>query len=750
MPATSIRSGWSSGSLVFHDKTVAAPKTGYNILTIGSTAVTIGDGTKDIDFKWYGTSSDSFILDAGAHTLTMAGLNVSLSGDIALTAEDLSLVDDQDLEYGTGTDVLMRWSTADDSDHAFVIALGDTSQQMHITDKGAVATDWARSAGTHPELAIHSNTTPATDYLAIGNHDGTTAYINNVGGTTLALAIDGTTEYSFTASSVDFNDNNITELGDVTPSDGSIIAAIDGAGTTLLLKAGGLTGTTFITLTSQSGGTDTMTLGALTLGGAITGGSQNMTGMGTINGLAITANTGAITTGTWTATVITPAYGGTGVANNVASTLTISGSFGTTFTVSNTTSLVLPTTGTVATLAGTEEFDNKTLDSSVGKGTWTASGTWTLPAHTMASTLTFSGGSAYIPIQAGTKDNTAGAGFKISSASADNSGGVQLYADDGGSALASPAEVVTPFRSRYLVTAAQSGGVTQAATFSQLRTLGTTGSPLILNTGIWESAYIFAQLGGNTIEGGAKIMGINQATTLAGNMIVTSGEFAGIDINIAGTGAITNNSTCAGLIIRSSGTPVWSNGIQIANSGAVTGILIGTCTTAINTGVNPIILSAQPAVASGSSAINIAGTSASSAASNGLNAYIDLTLSGTPTDTTRNVGIWTNFAAGMTYATSITHYVLDVGAWHGDNDCTGSVALVNLDFQIAAASNPDWMAYFRCNADATGEAPDYLFLFENNTAMCYTASDPGTSFSGYIKIHSNTDNKSYAIPVVML
>ena len=53
--------------------------------------------------------------------------------------------------------------------------------------------------------------------------------------------------------------------------------------------------------------------------------------------------------------------GGTGVANNAASTLTISGSFATTLTVSGTTGVTLPTTGTLSTLAGTESLSNKTL-----------------------------------------------------------------------------------------------------------------------------------------------------------------------------------------------------------------------------------------------------------------------------------------------------------------------------------------------------------------------------------------------------
>jgi hypothetical protein len=45
----------------------------------------------------------------------------------------------------------------------------------------------------------------------------------------------------------------------------------------------------------------------------------------------------------------------------------------------------------VVTTGGTQELDNKTLDSSVGKGTWTASGTWTLPAFTLGGTVTSNG-----------------------------------------------------------------------------------------------------------------------------------------------------------------------------------------------------------------------------------------------------------------------------------------------------------------------------------------------------------------------
>lgn len=61
---------------------------------------------------------------------------------------------------------------------------------------------------------------------------------------------------------------------------------------------------------------------------------------------------GTVTSGTWNGTVIAPAYGGTGVANNAANTLTWSGAFASTFTLTGVTNVTFPTSGTLATTAG--------------------------------------------------------------------------------------------------------------------------------------------------------------------------------------------------------------------------------------------------------------------------------------------------------------------------------------------------------------------------------------------------------------
>jgi hypothetical protein len=72
------------------------------------------------------------------------------------------------------------------------------------------------------------------------------------------------------------------------------------------------------------------------------------------------ASKGLVSTGTLSAD-----QGGTGVANNAAMTVTGSGNFAYTRTLTGTTNVTFPTTGTLATLAGTETLTGKTLTSPI-------------------------------------------------------------------------------------------------------------------------------------------------------------------------------------------------------------------------------------------------------------------------------------------------------------------------------------------------------------------------------------------------
>lgn len=104
--------------------------------------------------------------------------------------------------------------------------------------------------------------------------------------------------------------------------------------------------------------------------------------------------TGTVTTGTWNASVIGAAYGGTGIANNAANTIAFTGNYSLGLTLAANTSLTLPSSGTVATVAGSEALTNKSIN---GLTVTSSTGTLTITnakVLSVSNTLTFTGSDA--------------------------------------------------------------------------------------------------------------------------------------------------------------------------------------------------------------------------------------------------------------------------------------------------------------------------------------------------------------------
>ena len=231
--------------------------------------------------------------------------------------------------------------------------------------------------GTSPAITT-SLTTPSTTFalvnatattvnfagaattISIGAATGTTT-VNNSLVVTGDLTINGTTT-TVNATTITVDDKNL-ELGSVSSPTNT---TADGGGITLK----GETDKTLNWVNATAAWTSSEDFNLLTgkvyeiNGTTVLSGSSLGTG---VTGSSLTS-VGTIGTGTWQGTIIGPTYGGTGI-NNGTKTITLGGNFTHTgahtlgLTTTATTSVTLPTTGTLATLAGTETFTNKTLTS---------------------------------------------------------------------------------------------------------------------------------------------------------------------------------------------------------------------------------------------------------------------------------------------------------------------------------------------------------------------------------------------------
>jgi hypothetical protein len=260
------------------------------------------------------------------------------------------------------TDGILFVGTGTNTYNTLVASKGTTA----ITTLGTVTTGtWNATTIGVGYGGTGITTTPTNGALLIGNGTGYTSstltagtnitITNSAGGITIAAAGSSSTytRTSFTATSGQTTFSVTYTVGYVEVFlNGVLLNGSDytaTTGTTVVLATGATTGdiVEFIAYTVTSLGVAST---ANNLAGGLAGeipyqtaaGVTSFSAAGTTGQALLSGGTGSPTWGT-----LGPVYGGTGVSNNSANTITFSGNYGLTLTLSNTTSVTLPTSGTL-------------------------------------------------------------------------------------------------------------------------------------------------------------------------------------------------------------------------------------------------------------------------------------------------------------------------------------------------------------------------------------------------------------------
>jgi hypothetical protein len=380
----------------------------------------------------------------GSSTLTLGSATTSVAGITELTVDNINFNGNTITSTDSNGDLVLSPNGTGRVDVAGSVITG-VAEPVNATDaatKGYVDTV---AEGLHVHEAANCATTNTLAVLS----GGTVTYNNGTAGVgaTLTLSDALSTIDGYTLSNGDRilvkNETTQAHNGLYTRTSATVLtrsndfdteAEIAG-GDFVFVENGTIFGNTGFVQTFEvlTVGTDTLIFqqfsgtGTFTAGNGLTIAGTEFNVGGTLDRITVGPNSvdiasnyvgqssittlGTIATGTWQGTIISPTYGGTGV-NNGTSTITLggnlvtSGTFATTITSTANTSVTLPVTGTLATLAREETLTNKTINSSnIGvsnPGTasftsLTANGATTLTANTTSSsystgTLVVTGG----------------------------------------------------------------------------------------------------------------------------------------------------------------------------------------------------------------------------------------------------------------------------------------------------------------------------------------------------------------------
>jgi hypothetical protein len=264
--------------------------------------------------------------------------------------------------YGSITGNAATATTATTATNA-VNATTATTANTAITLSGGAANQLVYQTGTG---TISFVTAPALSNTFL-NWSGT-AFVWSTIPPAAASTLTGTTLNSTVVTSSLTSVGTLTNLTVTNTINGSVSGSA-GSVSALNLSGNSLPNTITASYLTSVG---TLTNLAVTnpIAGSITGAAPAGSLSGTaLNNTVVTSSltsVGTIGTGIWQGTVIGATYGGTGV-NNGSATLTMAGSvvhsgaYTKTFTATGTTNLTLPTSGTLATLSGSETLSNKAI-----------------------------------------------------------------------------------------------------------------------------------------------------------------------------------------------------------------------------------------------------------------------------------------------------------------------------------------------------------------------------------------------------